>query len=302
MMTIYRKFIDFVQIIRCLIVSKYRNTYLIRGKVKTNIKGDVLNINFGDDFNIDFVKLLTNNNVCYLPSNRLSYIFDKSYLVIGSTISFYSLKNVIIWGAGIRSEKDALKIINKPLEVKAVRGPKTRKLLLDNGIECPEVYGDPALLLPLFYKPTVKKKYKLGIIPSYTNINDINIIRLLKEDNTVLINVREYDNYKKFVDMINECEYIASSSLHGLKVSEAYGIPNVWVRFENITKGLDFKYYDYYESIRKCKEKPMMVTNSTLIDDIINKGREWKQGDIDVKPLIDSCPFELKKNIFDKVN
>ena len=51
-----------------------------------------------------------------------------------------------------------------PQKVLAVRGPLSRNYLLENGVDCPDVYGDPALLFPKYYKPHIYKKYKLGII------------------------------------------------------------------------------------------------------------------------------------------
>ena len=44
---------------------------------------------------------------------------------------------------------------------------------------------------------------------------------------------------------IGECEMIASSSLHGLIVADALGIPNWRVSFARELKGGDFKFRDY---------------------------------------------------------
>ena len=65
-------------------------------------------------------------------------------------------KNTIIWGAGVIDDKANLPA--KPLKVLAVRGPLSRKYLLKKGIECPEIYGDPAMLMKYIYKPILLKK------------------------------------------------------------------------------------------------------------------------------------------------
>jgi hypothetical protein len=55
---------------------------------------------------------------------------------------------------------------------------------------------------------------------------------------------------------IAECEYIASSSLHGLIVADSLGIPCVRILLsEGIILGGDFKFNDYYSSVGIQHEK-----------------------------------------------
>ncbi|MFD1079906.1 polysaccharide pyruvyl transferase family protein, partial [Longispora fulva] len=48
---------------------------------------------------------------------------------------------------------------------------------------------------------------------------------------------------------ILECEKVLSTSLHGLIVAHAYGIPAVWVKMSDKIFGNDIKYADYLESV-----------------------------------------------------
>lgn len=64
--------------------------------------------------------------------------------------------------------------ITKPNKILSVRGPLTRNRLLKLGINCPESYGDIGLILPYFYYPELKKKYKLGTIPHYIDKEKFN--------------------------------------------------------------------------------------------------------------------------------
>ena len=88
----------------------------------------------------------------------------EKYIVLGSIIS-YADNQTVIWGSGSMSETHIPDGI--PRDICAVRGPLTRQVLREQNISCPEVYGDPSLLYPMFYNPEIDKQYKLGIIPHY---------------------------------------------------------------------------------------------------------------------------------------
>jgi pyruvyltransferase len=222
----------------------------------------------------------------------------KNYLVIGSTIDMCCTKNTEIWGAGIIDEVKSLRI--KPRRVYAVRGPLTRKKLLEQGIECPEVYGDPALLIPRYYKPKVSKKYLYGFVPHRSNlerIDDFTVdgVRLSERMDVLVIDLSKYDKWTDIVDQICSCENILSASLHGLIMAEAYGIPNLWIEFGKPLIGGHFKFHDFFLSIGRDRETSCVIQGNDLpIVNIQKEFESWQPGRINLQPLIDSAPFPIK--------
>jgi pyruvyltransferase len=89
----------------------------------------------------------------------------KNYLVIGSTIDLLCKDNTEVWGAGIIYGEQVLKI--KPKKVFAVRGPLTRKVLLDNGVDCSAVFGDLALLFQNTTILALKRIISLELFHTY---------------------------------------------------------------------------------------------------------------------------------------
>lgn len=218
---------------------------------------------------------------------------DIRYSVTGSINQWLRNDNTIIWGTGFISESSISYI--KPKEVRAVRGPLTREKYLKFGIECPEVYGDPALLMPIFYSPNIKKKYKYGIIPhyidsdnnwikKYKNNPDVKIIDITHSSETEVFNHR-------FINEILECETIFSSSLHGIIAADAYGIPAHWIELSKGVIGEGFKFNDYFMSVNRPIVKPFLINEST---EIVNLDLYEYKTEIDLNKLLNACPFKNK--------
>jgi pyruvyltransferase len=241
--------------------------------------------NWGDALNPILIQNMTGKKPI-LSTEVFNVKKNNVYSVIGSVLEVPSKKDLVVWGSGFMSSESQFKV--KPKKIHAVRGPKTRELILKNGIYCPEVYGDPAILYPYFYRPTIQKKYKLGIIPHYVD-QDSQLLDVFKNDSSVLI-IDILSGVKEVVDKICSCEKIASSSLHGIIAADSYGIPAIWIEFSKKVNGDGFKFYDYFESVGRKNEVPLTLTQNTTICDIIDHYKEYKI-EIDVEKLVDSCPF-----------
>lgn len=145
-----------------------------------------------------------------------------------------------VLGSGVMNLTDKL----NPLAVwEFVRGPITRDRILELGGQCPEIYGDPAMLLPLLC-PESRKSTDIGIVPHYVDYKYVKemypqyrVINLLNAN--PMIPARQ----------ITSCRYIISSSLHGIITAHAYGIPAAWMTFTGRLKGDNSKFLDHYRAM-----------------------------------------------------
>lgn len=225
-------------IIWFLITFKLNNKFILfssekakKNRVNVNYWKDVKNL--GDVLSPIIVNevLKTKNIQLNQKTNKTSHLF-----AIGSIIVAGS-QDCTIWGSGLLNAKNLNRLRKRKLDIRAVRGPITRAILMDEGLDVPEIYGDPAVLLPLFYNPDVDKRFEVGFI-THLNNNYGSIPNSWHRINIITA------DYKNFIKEIKSCKLIISSSLHGIILSEVYGIPAILLKpKENICK-----YYDYYFS------------------------------------------------------
>ena len=154
--------------------------------------------------------------------------------ITGSILSDQRFDTSYIWGLGFGNPNESCKR-NKVL---AVRGKLTQQLL---GVDC--AIGDPGILASHFFNPDSSKKYKFGIIPHYVDID------WMKTNCTgKVIDIRT-SNFGKLFTEINECEFILSSSLHGLIFALSYGIPAIHIKHSELASKNSFKFNDFYSTL-----------------------------------------------------
>lgn len=161
-------------------------------------------------------------------------------LAIGSIIRFAKPEQAI-FGSGAMWAKDRPTPYARYL---AVRGPLTRECVLSAGGACPEVYGDPALLLPEFANDPAQRVHDIGLVPHYVDQERVRALH----PNERIIDVLRADPLD-VVREIRQCRSILSSSLHGIIVAHAFGIPAAWVRWSDSLSGDDTKFRDYAASV-----------------------------------------------------
>lgn len=193
---------------------------------------------------------------------------DYNTISVGS-IATFAKKDTIVLGSGTLDDQVDLE---PQANWKFVRGPYTRVNVIRSGGKCPEIYGDPAMLLPLFIKPE-EKQYDVGILPHY--MDKYYVEDSLKQHK---LNWNYIDplsnNAIKTLKEITKCRAIFSSSLHGIICAHAYGIPAAWVKFSDHVPGDNIKFKDHYASVG------LKAQTSTIYKPVFTVGK------LDINPIV----------------
>ncbi|WP_417218646.1 polysaccharide pyruvyl transferase family protein [Arthrobacter sp.] len=172
---------------------------------------------------------------------------------VGSVFGHLTKPGEHVWGSGLIGPPGAAKLDQlrgaPPKRIHAVRGKKTREVLIrELGWDVPEVYGDPALLLPRYYQPKPSNRpRKIGLVPHYKHKK---LFKPLEGVGVTTIDVAM--GLEPVVDQIASCSAVISTSLHGIIVAQSYGIPWLWVRLEDSQLGGGaFKFEDFFSLLAR---------------------------------------------------
>jgi len=246
--------------------------------------------NFGDILNPYIVEKLSG-----LPPRFVAK--GKGILAIGSIIKF-ATEGTTVWGSGTPRMTDRL---DPRADYRAVRGPLTRQLVIESGGRCEEVYGDAAWFLPRLYQPkNIERRFKLGLIRHFANDGEVEA-----GEGVSAISVLRggYEGIEQFIDEIHECERVLTTSLHGLIVCHAYGIPARWCEVPDSAAGLPgdgTKFHDYMLSVGLDPEPPFPLRRGTVVTlDMFDEALRLPARQIDLKRLAAVAPFPVKQGLLD---
>lgn len=224
-------------------------------------------LNFGDDLSPLVLAHATGHSV------EPSTILDCDVIGLGSLLqecvkpgrvarlamrSLSGRPRPLVWGTGLISDRRKV-LTMRHLRVVALRGPGTAAQC---GLGTTLPMGDPGLLLTEMVPPRRRPpRYPLGLIPHYADEGSPGLAAAqaaFPKARLISVNAPAMD----VVAAIADCAVILSSSLHGLIVADALGIPNARLRFSERILGGDFKFLDHAASVGR----PPLLAEATLPD------------------------------------
>ena len=243
---------------------------------QVNNAGDLLNIYIMK--NIFGIEIICSNPYFAQISGIGSHLslFQKSNNAKAKIFQhIFSKKKVNIWGTGfLNYEKSTEPLFFKQhIVFNAVRGNLTKKRvekLVGKKLEIPVCDG--GILTSLMFSKPLEKKHEVGIIPHYKEQNSswFEKLKCLSNKSIIIdLKANPMDVYKT----IGSCEYVISSSLHGLIIADSFGIPNLHVKVTDNMLGDGFKFSDYYSGYN-IQDTPFVLKKNTSlpsINDIIDR-------------------------------
>ncbi len=224
--------------------------------------------NVGDWLSPVLVQHLSGCDVVYAAPN------DCDLIAIGSMLQrvkhhFWN-RRIHVWGTGFIAPQ---KMVPSRHYYHAIRGHESAALIKNAVIPA---FGDPGLLVDrlLPHYATVTKQHRIGVIPHYKDQDQVQISEFIaRTPHAITLDVLAEP--EDFLHHVASCEFILSSSLHGLIVADAFHIPNAWIALSTQVIGGAFKFRDYYSifGMNNPQSYDLALMQATLIDDIASQYR-----------------------------
>jgi pyruvyltransferase len=258
----------------------------IRKLIFYDTKIDKPKKNLTDENNINILNQIAKTDLFFIGSIlnvicNWRYPFKKAenkYKSIINKLS-YKLYNflhpLIIFGSGFSTNNTQNESYVRNIKIIAIRGNFSLQRFIKNGIKVTSnniIFADPAILFPLIFKldknNIPNKFYNLCIIPHYVDKKNFLIQKKIKVNNSLILNIE--DNPYKFVNSLLQCKRVISSSLHGLIISDSFGIPNMRIIISERIIGGDFKFKDYYSAYGLDLTSKLDLRKETFTEKHIN--------------------------------
>ncbi|MDR1448078.1 MAG: polysaccharide pyruvyl transferase family protein [Candidatus Ancillula sp.] len=231
-----------------------------------------------------------------------SQIDDCQMLAVGSLLDYFLRRRLAnpelayIWGSGFL-HNDITTLDFNDAKICLVRGKLTldRIVNIQHGVNIP--LGDPGLIVDRLV-PKPQKRFKLGIVPHMDQLQSPELNKLRECENTVIIS--PFGKPLEVIEAIGECEYVLSSSLHGIICADSYEIPNLRMRIDYGLMGGDYKFKDYYSVFDSDRMKTVEI-NETLnkdSDSIVSIIEKYYVEPKNLQSIKDNIVDSFPKDIF----
>ncbi|MBO9449798.1 polysaccharide pyruvyl transferase family protein [Tropicibacter sp. R16_0] len=193
----------------------------------------------------------------------------------------------VVWGTGLLHPvpKDFLPNVDMAL----VRGPVTAALL---GLKTRR-FGDAGLLVADLIDDVPSKQDRVALVPHHSQMDDPDLHALVAREPALdLVDPRG--------DALEVCRRIASSrhviasSLHGLIVADAFGVPSTWL---SPGEQSHLKYHDYAASVGRPLISPIETHEVPEVLSTLKDGTEltYGEGILSARAdLIETFPAHLR--------
>ncbi|ADB15976.1 ExoV-like protein [Pirellula staleyi DSM 6068] len=237
--------------------------------------------NFGDKLGPALIEQLSGKRVCH------STIEDSDILAIGSVLEpwfwpkdSWRKYSGAIWGVGRMFGQ-------VPFDLPAANSIAVRGLLsksrLANSVNREVVTGDPGLLCPLLHHGLTGPARKLGVWPHWSELSHP-AFKTLAASSPDITFIDPCGDIRETLDRASKCEFIASSSLHGLITADALGIPRCWLRLntgnEDRAGMPEFKYRDYFSVYSSPPPDPLLLSSTTRLAEIVQNASSVDRNEV----------------------
>jgi len=154
------------------------------------------------------------------------------------------------------------------------------------------------MMMPCYAPPqTGRKRYKLGIIPHYVDYKAVKALPIAQDPRVLVIDLKTRD-VDGVLRQLWQCERTVSSSLHGVIISVAYGIPTRWAMLGNKLFGNNVKFFDFFLSLRERETHEELMKQSIAALKHHASAKKWPGGD-KFPALKDCFPLDYRGRLKD---
>lgn len=164
-------------------------------------------------------------------------------IIAGGAIPDDASRHATVWGAGVdMSGSSIVRQLPPALDVRAVRGPWTRRVLEQLGTPCPAVYGDALALTARFF-PELRLLPSIPVSDALCVPDPDDVSWLGPQAVAAGLQVlTPSDDYLSALQTIARSSFVVGSSLSAVVIAESFGIPARLVRSRAVPT---FSFRDY---------------------------------------------------------